>query len=109
MRSRMLLIAIAVIVITSAVLVAQNAGKQHMNPMVDLLLQHKPVFGVYLPTAANLPNAAPRGAQAGRGGGGGGRGAQAARKVADGYPQQEDPCGEAAGLVKNPPKVEPLT
>jgi 4-hydroxy-2-oxoheptanedioate aldolase len=38
--------------------IAAIQGKQHLNPVVDLLAQRKPVFGVY----------APRNARAGRGG-----------------------------------------
>src|SRR5262249_22569564 len=72
---------------------------QHLNPMVDLLLQHKPVFGIYAPNAFSLPGATPpqRGARGGRGG------------AASGPPPQEDPCGEAEELAKHPPVVAPLT
>src|SRR5436853_7305556 len=105
MRSRLILIIVIVTMIASMVVLGQTKGK-HLNPRVDLPQQHKPVVGVYLPSAFNLPGAAQRGA-GGRGGEGGrGRGQ---RKVADGYPPQENPCGEAADLVKNPPKVAPLT
>jgi len=85
----MILVAVIVTLLTGLVVFAQTSGK-HFNPMVDLLQQHKPVFGVYLPSAANLPGAAPRG-QGARGEGGRGRGGY---KVADGYPPQETPCGE---------------
>lgn len=105
MRSRMILAVVIVTMLAGIVVFAQSSGK-HLNPMVDLLQQHKPVFGVYLPTAFNLPGAAPRGAGARGGEGGRGRGS---RKVADGPPPQEAPCEEAADLVKNPPKMAPLT
>jgi hypothetical protein len=90
----MIFIAIILTMLAGLVVFAQSSGK-HFNPMVDLLQQHKAVFGVYLPSAFNLPGAAPRG-QGGRGGGGGGRGAQQL-KVADGYPEQETPCDEERG------------
>jgi hypothetical protein len=101
----MLLIAIILTMLAGLVVFAQSSGK-HFNPMVDLLQQHKPVFGVYLPSAFNLPGAAPRG-QGGRGGGGGRGGQQL--KVANGYPPQEAPCEEAEALVKTPPQVAPAT
>src|SRR5262249_39739959 len=106
MRSRMILAAVILTMLAGLVVLAQTSAKQHFNPMVDLLQQHKPVFGIYLPSAFNLPGAAPRG-QGNRGGEGGrGRGQY---KVADGYPPQESPCDEAAELVKNPPKVSPAS
>src|SRR4051812_6770121 len=99
MRSRLVLTIVIVTLLTSMVFLAQSKGKGHLNPMVDLLLQHKPVFGVYAPSAFNLPGATPP-AQGARGGGGGGRGG-----ATSGPPPQEDPCGEAAAVAK----VAPLT
>src|SRR5215831_1314417 len=100
MRSRMILVAVILTMLAGLVVFAHSSAK-HFNPMVDLLQQHKPVFGVYLPSAFNLPGAAPRG-QAGRGGGGGGgRGGQQL-KVADGYPKQETPCEEERGSATAP-------
>jgi 2-keto-3-deoxy-L-rhamnonate aldolase RhmA len=101
----MILAAVILTMLAGLVVLAQTSGKQHVNPMVDLLQQHKPVFGIYLPSAFNLPGAAPRG-QGNRGEGGRGRGQY---KVADGYPPQEAPCDEATELVKNPPKVSPAS
>ena len=106
MKSRLAL-AVVIFAISGMALLAQSSAKPHLNPMVDLLLQHKPVFGVYFPGPQNLPGATPPPANAQ--GGGGGRGAGAPLRVADGYPQQEDPCGEAMGLIKNPEKSVPLT
>src|SRR5215831_20659258 len=107
MRSRMILVAVILTMLAGLVVFAHSSAK-HFNPMVDLLQQHKPVFGVYLPSAFNLPGAAPRG-QGGRGGGGGGgRGGQQPQVMA-GYPSQESPCAEAADLVKNPVKRTPAS
>src|ERR1051326_4711419 len=99
MRSRLLLIIVIVTMLAGMVVFAQTKGK-HMNPMVDLLQQHKPVFGVYLPSAFNLPGAAPRGGARGGGEGRGGRGAP--MKVSDGYPPQEDDCARAAASTAQP-------
>jgi len=96
MKSRFVLMTVIALALVSVMMLAQTKGKTHLNPMVDLLLQHKPVFGIYSPTIYNLPGATPpqRGQRAG---------------AMAGPPQQEDPCGEATELAKNPPKVTPLS
>jgi 4-hydroxy-2-oxoheptanedioate aldolase len=99
MRSRSILLIVSVLLIAGMVLFAAPK-ENHLNPMVDLLLQHKPVFGIYAPNAFNLPGATPpqRGARgAGRGG------------AVAGPPPQEDPCGEAEEMAKNPPAVPTLS
>jgi len=96
MKARLVL-TIVILAAAAMVAVGQTSGKQHLNPMVDLLQKHKPVFGVYFPSVANLTGATPQ------------RGPRPQRKVSDGYPPQETPCEDAAELVKNPPKVSPLT
>src|SRR5215475_826971 len=107
MRSRMILAAVVLTMLAGLIVFAQTSGKKHFNPMVDLLQQHKPVFGIYLPSAFNLPGAAPRG-QGGRGGGGGGgRGGQQ-MKVADGYPKQEAPCDEERGAPATPATADEI-
>src|SRR5262249_44476433 len=97
-------VVVIVTMLASMLVFAQTKGK-HMNPMVDLLQQHKPVFGVYLPSAQNLPGAAPRGA-GGRGGEGGRGGRGAPRKGAEGYPPQEDDCERAAAATAQPLSAE---
>jgi 2-keto-3-deoxy-L-rhamnonate aldolase RhmA len=68
MRSRLLLAALASVVLTSPG-PAQEKPRQRFNPVIDLLEQKKPVFGVLAPTP-------------GRGGGGGRRGAPPADPAA---------------------------
>jgi 2-keto-3-deoxy-L-rhamnonate aldolase RhmA len=65
MRSRMMLVALGVAVIGTAVAV-QGQQKKHLNPMIDLHLQKKPVFGLYAP--ANPRGRGNRGAAAGAAG-----------------------------------------
>src|SRR5689334_20812451 len=96
MKSRVVLLSVIALTLVSIMMLAQDKGKAHLNPMVDLLLQHKPVFGIYAPSVYNLPGATPP--QRGPRGG-----------AMSGPPPQEDPCGEAAELAKNPPKVTPLS
>ncbi len=79
---------------------AQTKGK-HLNPMVDLLQQGKPLFGIYAPSARNLPGAP---AQAPRGGGGGQRGG-----ATDKPPQQEAPCDDATKLAQTKPTIAALS
>jgi hypothetical protein len=96
MKTRLILSVVIITMLASAMIFGQTKWKMHLNPMVDLLQQHKPVFGIYAPSVNNLPGATPpqRGARGG---------------ATSGPPQQEDPCGEAADLAKNPPKVTPLS
>src|SRR5262245_42123903 len=97
MKSRLVL-ALVLLAVTGMIVIGQTKGKQHLNPMVDLLQQHKPVFGIYAPSAFNLPGAtAPQ------------RGARGGRGPVSGPPPQEDPCGEADELTKHPTAVAPLT
>ena len=63
MRSRLMLAAVGAALISNGA-VAQARPGQHLNPVIDLLAQGKPVFGVSTPSA-------------GRGGGRGGRGGAA--------------------------------
>jgi len=72
-----------------------------MNPMVDLLAAKKPLFGLYAPSARDLPDAPP---PAPRGGAGGGRGG-----AATGPRPQEDPCGDAAELKAKPAVIPVMT
>jgi 2-keto-3-deoxy-L-rhamnonate aldolase RhmA len=62
MRSRMWLAAASVAVIGAAV-TAQGQQKKHLNPMIELHLQKKPVFGLYAPS--NPRGRGNRGAAAG--------------------------------------------
>ena len=62
MRSRMMLAAAGVAVIGAAV-TAQGQQKKHLNPMIELHLQKKPIFGLYAP--ANPRGRGNRGAAAG--------------------------------------------
>src|SRR5262245_39828290 len=97
MKSRLVL-ALVLVAVTGMIVIGQTKGKQHLNPMVDLLQQHKPVFGIYAPSAFNLPGAtAPQ------------RGARGGRGPVSGPPPQEDPCGEADELAKHPAAAAALT
>ena len=49
MRSRMWLAAVGMAVIGAAA-VGQGQRKEHLNPMIELHLQKKPIFGLYAPT-----------------------------------------------------------
>lgn len=60
MRSRLMFAAVAAVLLTNPA-AAQEKARQRLNPVIDLLEQGKPVFGVATPSA-------------GRGGGRGGRG-----------------------------------
>jgi 4-hydroxy-2-oxoheptanedioate aldolase len=79
MRSRLVLAAVAVIVL-GAVGTAQAPRRQRLNPMIDLLEQKKPVFGLYAPSA------------------GGGRGARGL--VAAGQPATPAPARTPLDLAK---------
>ena len=59
MKSRVVLLSVIALALVSMMMLAQGKGKTHLNTMVDLLLQHKPVFGIYAPTIYNLPGATP--------------------------------------------------
>lgn len=100
MRNRKTPIFIATALLLSMVALAQTKGKAHLNPMVDLLQAGKPVFGIYAPSARNLPNAP---APAPRGGGARGNAPLTAA------PTQEDPCGDATKMAKNPPAVPTMS
>src|SRR5262245_49996239 len=86
MKSR-LLIALAVVVLLGTTILAQKK-KQHLNPMVDLLEQHKVIVGG---VAATFPR--PQAA-----GGGGGRGAGAPNAEA----ANTNPAPDACGLTPAP-------
>ena len=65
MRSRMKLAAIGVAVVGAAA-AGQGQQKAHLNPMIELHLQKKPVFGLYAP--ANPRGRGNRGGAAGAAG-----------------------------------------
>lgn len=80
MKSRVIFVVIIIAMLAS--IVFAQAQRKHLNPMVDLLAEKKPVFGISPPTVAPPQNAQP-------GGGGGGRGEAAAQTAATG----PDMCG----------------
>ena len=86
MRSRLVVAAVGVI--SLGALVAGQAPKKHLNPLVDLFAQKKPVFGLYAP--ANR---------------GGGPGRQGGGNPGGGPP----PASAAGGATAVPPAVTAMS
>ena len=65
MRNRLVVAVMGAALVTGVVLVqAQSTGKRRLNPMIELLEQKKPVFGLYAPSNRRPGGRGPAGAAA---------------------------------------------
>jgi 4-hydroxy-2-oxoheptanedioate aldolase len=87
MKSRIIFVVVIIAMLAS--IVFAQAQRKHLNPMVDLLAEKKPVFGISPPSVPAPQNAQP-------GGGGGGRGEAAAQPATN-------PGPDMCGVVPPPP------
>jgi 2-keto-3-deoxy-L-rhamnonate aldolase RhmA len=101
MRSRLMLAAVGATLLTSVVVAEARQQRQHMNPVIDLLVQKKPVFGVTQPV-----NARGGGGGGGRGGRGRGAAASGADSAALAAAQAAQAAAAAAAAAANPPVVK---